>query len=256
MSNKRVFRWSARLAALLVAAALIPACSMLKSNSSGGINWSSNSTGNVTAVPVVTPVLWYDPNTAIQGPIGIWGIGGVEITYGMADPANFPASNPEAPHPVSTSRSLDPTGESVINSMVQQLYVINIGGAGGAGGAAGIGGVVVGPVLYTGEPKLAAVARARSKHQSLHPGAAAPDPGGLAARLGYAKINPNYSAAVEYPASGPAMTATQAGTIIANAAGVYIGGIGTNTYGAAGYWTGGTTNYYNFVMVQVPNGGP
>jgi len=257
MTNKRVYGWAARLAALLVAAALIPACSMLTSASSGGINWRSNSTGPVTATPNYTGPLWANPNTAIQGPIGIWNIGGVEVTYGQADPTKYPSSNPEASHPVSTTRSLDPSGESIIDSMVQQTRTVVIGGVGGIGNVGGIGGVGgVGPTLYTGEPKLGGIARARAKHRSLHQGAAPPTDVDLAARLGYMKINPNYTNAAEYEAWGPAMTATQAGNIIVNLISTYTGGIVNNAYGAAGYWTGGTANYYAFDIVEVATGGP
>jgi hypothetical protein len=258
MTNKRVYAWAARLAALLVAAALIPACSMLKSASSGGINWSSNSTGPVTtaAVPTNGP-LWANPNNAIQGPIGIWNLGGTEITYGEADPTKYPSNNPEASHPVSTSQSLDPSGESIIDSMVQQTRTVVIGGVGGVGNVAGIGGVGgVGPTLYTGEPKLAGIARARAKHRSLHQGAAPPTDPDLPARLGYAKINPTYTNPAEYEASGPAMTATAAGNIIVAAVSGYTGGITANAYGAAGYWTGGNVNYFSFDIVEVATGGP
>lgn len=252
MTNKRVYAWTARLAALLVAASVIPACSLLGGPYAGTpINFFSTSSGPVApGTPSTNGVIWASPNLAVQGPIGIVGIGGIEVTYGDADSVAFPPGNAETPHPISTSRSLDPTGESIINSMVQQLYTANVGN--GQGGQQ----VNVGPVLYTGDPKLAGISRGRAKHSSLHTPAAAPDPGGLPARLAWMKVNANYTGAQQVEVSGAGMTPTAAATAIANALRGYVGGITTNAYGAAGYWTSGVTNYYVFTILQVLNGGP
>jgi hypothetical protein len=193
-------------------------------------------------------LLWNDPNTAIQGPIGIFGIGGTELTFGVADPTNFPSDDPEASHPVSTSRSLDPSGESVINSMIQQLQanqtVFDPFGQ----------PVVTGPQLYTGDQEMAAISRARAKHQSLHNGAAPDATGGLPQRLDYAGINPLRTNPAQFEVSGVGLTPDQAGIQLAADLAPYVQGLGTNAFGAAGYWTGGITNYYCFTIIQLPAG--
>ncbi len=262
MSKHRLCTWTIRLAALIAVAAVIPACSLLGGGVNGSLRWGTTSSGPVApGAPNTTNIpLWTNPNLAIPGPIGINGIGGIEVTYGDADPTTYPPSNPEASHPISTSRSLDPTGEATINGSVQQLYVPQVPVNGNGGGQV----ANAGPYLQTGDTKLAGISRARAKHETLHPmpnGAlGAPDPGGVAQRCTWMKVNPAFTNARQFEISGQAMTATQAATNITGqiggAAGLMLGS--GNAFGAAGYWTSGAYNYYCFTMINLPTnaGGP
>lgn len=246
--------WTIRLAALVAAAAVIPACTMFPGGAIG-TPWFTASSGPVApGTPNTTNIpLWTNPNLAVPGPIGISGIGGIEITYGDADPVAYPPSNLEAPHPISTSRSLDPTGEAVINGSVQQLYVPNV--------PVGQGQQVAnaGPYLQTGDTKLGGISRARAKHHTLHPqpGGApnAPDPGGVGQRCTWMKTNPAFTNAREWIAWGAGMTPAQAATQISGAVTLNLT---SNAFGAAGYWTSGSYNYYVFTMINLPTnaGGP
>lgn len=254
MNTHKMGAWTLRGAALLVAVAVTPACSLLGEGPSAGTAWLSASTGPVApGAPNTTNIpLWTDPNLAVPGPIGITHIGGIEVTYGDADPTKFPPGTAEAPHPVSTSRSLDPTGEAVINGAVQQLYkpVVPVNGGQNVANA--------GPFLQTGDTKLAGISRARAKHEALHPTVGgkltAPDPGGLAARLGYMKVNPAYTAPRQWEVSGAGLTPAQAATQITGAIGALK--LTGNTFGSAGFWTNGSYNFYCFTMITVANGGP
>lgn len=245
--HDRAWTWTARLAALMVAV-IIPAC-----NNSGagtpaqGILWNSRTTTGGGGAPIAGQQLWINPNLAVPGPIGIIGIGGVEITFGDADATAYPPGSPEAPHPVSTSRSLDPQAEAIVNSLVQQLFQPNINQGGNQQ-------VNLGPSLLTGDSKLGGLSRAHSKHRTLHAGAIMGP--GLAVLMNYCTVNPNRIAPVMYNAAGPGITPTQAGNQIAAAANGYVQGITTNAFGAAGYWTSGIDNYYAFTMCQVTNGAP
>jgi hypothetical protein len=246
MADRRAWAWTARALALVVAV-VIPACTRNGGTTTNGLLWSSNSVSPAGGAPGPAQLQWNPPNSAIPGPIGIIGIGGVEITFGDADPATYPPGTPEAPHPVSTSRSLDPNAEAVVNSLVQQLFQPNVNQGGN-------GQVNTGPSLLTGDTKLAALSRAFAKHRTFHTGAL----GGvnLQTRFGWVGGNPNATALVEYHAAGAGMTPQQAGNNIAAQANAYVQAITQNAFGAAGYWTGGVDNYYTFSMCQVANGAP
>jgi hypothetical protein len=240
--------------ALAATAAVIPACSLLPGGA--GAYFASNA-AVAPAGPTSTGVpYWNDANNAVPGPIGIVAIGGVEVDYADVDPATY-GNTAEGAHPVSESRSLDPAGEQTITSAILQQYPVTIG----VGGfdPNNPAGFAQGPILGTGDTKLAGISRGRAKHNALHNGIA-PDPGGIDQRLKWMMVNPAYTNPQSVEVWGSGMTAATAATLIINGpamgTGPFVRNAGSNQYIASGYWTSGVNNFYVLTGINLISGGP
>jgi hypothetical protein len=259
MASTRGLGWLAR-GALLAAALIVPACS--DGNKSGAKNpgntsalWSSTSgSGTGTGKPTPGVLLWIDPNLApVKGGTG----GGLNLTYGQADPVAYPPANANAQSPLSVSAPQDATAsnnESVLIGRGGADYGTAFGGAGGAGGGQigqiG-GGVNQGPGWYAPNVKLTATARGTAKFMATK-GGAPPQP--LLWRLQKVGVNAAMQMPTEWVASGAAMTPDQAYNSWGAGPLTYITGSANPLWAGGGTWSAGGTNFYSLIIIRLPRG--
>lgn len=255
MGSTRV-RGVVRVLLAAAVAAVLPACS-----DDSGTNPSSGSQVNTPllwnppptsggGVNATSPLLWIDPSTAGGGGF----IPGADVTYGMAWPTQYPATNPNYTHPVSVSTPANGTFEANLEGyaalLFNQVWPINVGGGGLGGG----GGQIGQRPFYNTGTNLRRSARGNCAHRSIHNPT---EPESLAMRLTACAIN--FAAAPapqEAMAEGAGMTDTQAWNAMQGAVGGWMASanVGEYTYGGAGFWPGTTINYYNFTFVWAPLG--
>jgi hypothetical protein len=240
---------------------ILPACGggAGGGSSNSGLLWNSNAGTGTGGSPTPGGTLWEDPNSGLGGgTIGAIIPSSDDITYSM--PTVYIAGNN---HPLSTSTSAT-TITQAENLLMQALnaYRSQQLGGGGLGGLGGLNGGNIGAVpqntFLVGHDPSTRNARANCKHTSVfHPGAIAPsnpegdaiNSGGVApaGRLAKTKITAtgvqelvvsgqgygDYNAAASYFISN-------FGPVIADTKWTHIG---------AGYWTGGSEQYYWSVIL-------
>lgn len=215
-------------AALLAAAAVIPAC-----DAKGAGN--NVNPGNTSAlwVPVNgataggygangnAPLLWRDANL---GPIGGGGVGS-DLTYGTAFPTIYPPGDPNENRPVYTRTPYNSGEENNIIGAVQayrQTYLAGQVGQGGQGGVGGGQNIQTLPLLLLSD-NLRAICRARCRDLAMGFATAGQT---LNARMMAAKLV--FTNEVEYYATGADYAAAYAAM-----------GAGAKTRSLAGGWYGG-----------------
>jgi hypothetical protein len=231
MFNSRLWMWTGRVAALLVAI-VVPACDNSGTgNGSGnpaGILWLSN-TSSGTSVGGPTPTgsaLWVDPNSGLGGgPIGLTALiqSTDDVTYNRFNASTRPPPFTQyifyilgLEHPLSTDTSstaitareseLQGLLNSVRTTLLTTLALPNSGGGGGGGGG-GAGGALGGGIGLTqgsipGHARGTKAARAHCKHSAyFHPG---PLPGGAPAPTGWTIPGGRTGAPLFFPAQSNA----------------------------------------------------
>jgi len=227
-------------------------------SSNSGLLWNSNAGTGTGGSPTPGGTLWVDPNTGLGGgTIGSLIPSSDDITY--STPTVYIAGNT---HPLATSTSAT-TVRQAEDLLMQALngyrsQQLN----GGLGGLGGLGGGQIGTVpknsFLIGHDGLTRNARANSKHVSFyHPGPLGlsnpegdtVNTGGVAPAGRLAKTKITVAAVRELVVSGNGYSDYNA------AAAYFIGNYGQVltdtqwTHIGAGYWTGGSNQYYWSVIL-------
>jgi hypothetical protein len=251
------------LALGLLAVLALPACgggTGSGGSSNSGLLWNSNGGVGTGGSPTPGGTFWEDPNSGLGGgTIGALIPSSDDITYSM--PTVYIAGNN---HPLSTSTSATTIRQAedllmqALNGYRSQQLNGGLGGLGGLGGGNGGIGTVPQNAFLIGNDGLTRNARANCKHVSVyHPGPLgagnaegdAVNGGGVAPAGRLAKTKITVSGVQELVVSGQGYSDYNA------AAAYFIGNFGQViadtkwTHIGAGYWTGGSEQYYWSVIL-------